>query len=373
LKIEVPKGDLQFSPHEWFRTTAFKQNATVFETGLSGYCMDTEKLFKDVDELKGQLLQRTFSIFKPDTVSLYSFGNTVVSIGIGNESQASITIYSVEEAQIRLIAKTLASHLTSATPKGQIGMLVSEYGSLVIKPMGIVGKPLIRDNYTEKVLEGYDAIKQQLVAESPFGRLHILEGPAGTGKSYMIRALMEELESQFVFVPGSMVSELAKPHFIPTIMDRTGSLEDIEFDTISPSFSKPKENEKNDPLILVIEDADSIITDRNRNNMEVLSTLLNLGDGILGDLSNIRMVMSTNSTLDQVDKAAKRAGRLGKHVKLNYLTRDQATAAYKNIVGKDFAGDWKTEITLADIYAEANEDTKRSFSDTPKVERQPYA
>ncbi len=62
--------------------------------------------------------------------------------------------------------------------------------------------------------------------------------------------------------------------------------------------------------VFVIEDAENIIIDRNRNASLAVSALLNLADGLLSDCLNIQIICSFNTDLSRVDNALMRKGRL---------------------------------------------------------------
>ena len=62
--------------------------------------------------------------------------------------------------------------------------------------------------------------------------------------------------------------------------------------------------------ILIIEDADDIISKRGYGGGFNISSLLNMSDGILGDCLRIQIICTFNSVLANIDKALLRKGRL---------------------------------------------------------------
>jgi hypothetical protein len=82
-----------------------------------------------------------------------------------------------------------------------------------------------------------------------------------------------------------MASSLGSPQIIPLMLENTNS-------------------------ILVIEDAENIVIDRNQNGNSPVSTILNMSDGLVSDCLNIQIICSFNTDLTNVDKALLRKGRL---------------------------------------------------------------
>ena len=93
-----------------------------------------------------------------------------------------------------------------------------------IIPVGLSGVELLRDNYSEDVLRGFDKTVKDFHEQSPSGRLVLLEGCPGSGKTYLVRALMNAVpNSKFVIVPPHMISGLADPGLIITFLQEMDS------------------------------------------------------------------------------------------------------------------------------------------------------
>lgn len=116
--------------------------------------------------------------------------------------------------------------------------------------------------------------------------LFILFGVPGSGKSTMIKHLTSLVDREFIYVPVGMVSQLASPDMMSFLMEKKNS-------------------------ILVLEDAEKAVRTREDNaDSSVVSTLLNLTDGILGNVLNISIIATYNAERETVDKAFLRKGRL---------------------------------------------------------------
>ena len=77
---------------------------------------------------------------------------------------------------------------------------------------------------------------------------------------------------------------------------------------------------KHPDSILIIEDAETAIKDRNiTGNTNAVSNILNLTDGILGECLKIQIVATFNTERTQIDKALLRKGRLVTEYKFENL------------------------------------------------------
>ena len=85
-----------------------------------------------------------------------------------------------------------------------------------------VESTFIPDNYEPKVLEGFNRIKADLESDKPHGRIGILDGPPGTGKTHLVRGLLTTVSGEdvnFVFVSPKDVAHLADPSFLPALVN----------------------------------------------------------------------------------------------------------------------------------------------------------
>lgn len=170
--------------------------------------------------------------------------------------------------------------------KPKISLLVSSpITGLDVKPMEIT-KPnfKIDDNYNDDFKETHQIILRRLSKKNDKG-LVLLHGLPGTGKTSYIRHLCATLKKQIIFLSPSMAEAMTDPGLISLLIDNPNS-------------------------IFVIEDAENIITDREKNGNSPVSALLNISDGLLSDCLNIQIICSFNTPLSKVDSALLRKGRL---------------------------------------------------------------
>jgi hypothetical protein len=232
----------------------------------------------------------------------------------------------------------------------QVFVITKRGGDLYLDSIGMGAVTLERENYHPDVIEGYDYVVSELQSTSPAGRLVLLEGPPGTGKTFMIRGLVDDVpKATFVIVPPKMIGELGSPEIVPLLVE---------------------EKRRGVPLIFILEDADEAVTRRTKGSgdkLPIVSSVLNLGDGILGSLLDVRVVATTNAPEVRLDTAVTRKGRLLKRLTLKRLEADQAGGVLARLVGEEKAltgGDppWHIKATngdnnhnpsLADVYMHA--------------------
>lgn len=154
-------------------------------------------------------------------------------------------------------------------------------------------------------------------------KLVLLHGDPGTGKTTYIKYLAHELGKKVLFLPPFMAESIVNPDFVPFLME-------------------------NKDCVLIIEDAEKVIGDRQSSGSSVgVSNLLNLSDGILGDILNINIIATFNMSKERIDKALLRKGRLIAEHRFGPLSVDDTNKLLKE-VGKGITSD--KEMTLAEIY-----------------------
>lgn len=248
-------------------------------------------------------------------------------------------------------------------PEGKVFVLLPTAHGLNAQSIGVGAIPLIRDNYRPDVLQGYDRVVKDLQAENPLGRLTILDGCPGTGKTYLIRALLSDLPNlKFMILPSNMLSNLTGPELLAALIDANDTNDEnpVNDDDYflkriqngeNPVPDDPKVGRKK-PLILIVEDADACLSSRSSDNVSAISAALNLSDGIVGNLLNLRIVTTTNIELDEIDPAIMRPGRLSQRIEVGKLDPAQAEEIYKRLGGKEDI-DWEGRkfIPLSDVYS----------------------
>lgn len=260
-----------------------------------------------------------------------------------------INCVTTNKAILDKVIALFKQHVNMEDKRNVLHMLSSDARSTDLMEIGVLSEPLGRSNYSTAVLDNYDYVIKQFNSKKPAGRLLILNGLPGTGKTYIIRGLLSDLAGgTFLLLPPDMVADISKPQLIETISDAA------------------KNKFSNGPLYLIIEDADAALLRRGADNMNLISTLLNLGDGLLGSAFDLRVIATTNANKLDIEPAIMRPGRLCSLINLDKLSSDHANElfiklnpkkweAYQKKVFPNKATWFTNAVTLADVYLSASE------------------
>ena len=267
------------------------------------------------------------------------FGNPngeYISVNIDCNQAVAVdgVLNSVEEAS-KLRDLWLSEYLEqSGTAKGRIHIIGKTSNGLGLFELGT---PITRfEPLNYPAIQGdYNHIKDCLNSSDPCGRLILIEGSPGTGKSYLIRSLVASLNCVAIFVPSGLVGALSGPDLAPILLSQR--------------------EEVNRPIVLILEDADSALIDRKAGNLDSLSSMLNLGDGLFGQLADVRIIATTNAEKTQFDPAILRPGRLCRHLITKTLSRAEATTVYRRLVPESDYTFYQV-ASLAEIYRKARLD-----------------
>ena len=221
---------------------------------------------------------------------------------------------------------------------GIVYTLAKKQGTYVVNQTGTAGIPLERGNYSDVVLDGYDFIVSEMNTDSPTGRLTVLSGSPGTGKTYIVRSLLRESkDATFVLISPHLVKELGDPEILPCL---TALKEDVT-----------------GPMVLILEDADQCLAPRQAGNMSTVQALLNLGDGILGSILDMRILATTNAKTGDFDEAVRRPGRLSRHLEVGLLNAKTANAVVERLLADVQPSNpverFSSDTSLAEAYARA--------------------
>lgn len=324
---------------------SLKENNTLFYSSFSGQI--SEEHLKELHQI---LKKENFFNFYEQWFSQYYYkqfllkkespGYILLSVEAQHNDHAAITaVFSNDnDEQHQNIKKEFKTRIKSLSiaiedDRGTVYMLGSTQVGYQLFELGCAGITLEKINYPENVIKDYEEIRDQLESSTPQGRLVILNGEPGTGKTYLVRSLLKDVKkSVFVFIPPHLVSHLVDPNFIPTLLQLV-------------------KDEGSVNITLVVEDADLILLKRAGDNMPSISSILNFTSGIVGDMLNVKIVATTNAKRLDLDHAVLRDGRLLKHVEIGPLTPEKCKEVYKNLTGEE--KDFKTSLILGSVYKQA--------------------
>lgn len=266
------------------------------------------------------------------------------SDAIDDSPRANITAYAESSAQAEVTMNELiAEYQSKAAPTSgaKIGILSRSSWGLNAQRIYLSDKQTVqKDKLDTYYGEGAETWGDELMSSMTTRRygLSILTGPPGTGKTTFLRSLASWLATThiFYFISAGTFHEVKSGDFVEFVM--RGS--------------------KNSSMrrVLILEDADVLLRTRGLDNQEKVSTLLNITDGILGDALGLHVICTLNGSMDELDPALVRPGRLVAHRNFRLLTSDEAMELSVHL-GKE-PPEGRGDVSLAEIF---NRDTSEEI------------
>ena len=282
-----------------------------------------------------------FQKYIPEGILMYVFNYQVIIILIGiylilqkkNSLGLAISFIGLYLYLQRFFSEYFEKYISK---EAKVSILLKDNSGFDLKTHTIKPHRIDLDlMYNDDFMEVQTRVKHTITNENK--GIVLLHGIAGSGKTNYIKWLTSQIPNKkFIFIPTTMISSLTDPSFIGVLVDNQNS-------------------------VLVLEDCENYIAERTtlNSNTDVVSSILNIADGMLSDVLECQLICTFNSDISKIDSALLRKGRLIAEYKFRELTVEKSNAYLKSI-GKDITVDEPRSL------AELTNMDEKSLKDTTK-------
>ena len=144
----------------------------------------------------------------------------------------------------------------------------------------------------------------------------------------MIRHLITTFPKNYVLVTNTLASHLASPEFISFMLDHRNS-------------------------VFILEDCEQILMSREQTVSGAIANILNMSDGLMSDIFNVKFICTFNADINKIDEAILRKGRCFANYEFKPLCKEKTKALLEKL---NIHKDDPQPMTLAEIYNYNNED-----------------
>lgn len=291
---------------------------------IHGTCPTSDESIKNHPELEGQ------NDYLSAIGFLYYDKKYLIYLDLGNFNPILSFYYDQEYFSDIEYFKTIGNQIkkylyyVDDSPKEANLKLVyydAKEGFQTLKSKINVTKINLKENYNDDIISVHNKLVNFIKSRNT--GLCLLRGEPGTGKSYYLRYLLTEYPNNYIFIPNSITSHLTSPDFLSFMIENKDS-------------------------VFILEDCEQVLFNRelNPSNMGI-SGILNIADGLMSDVLNIKFICTFNTDINNIDKALLREGRCIINYEFKPLSVDK-TAHLLDKLGKKVEN--CCEMTLAQIY-----------------------
>ena len=192
----------------------------------------------------------------------------------------------------------------------------------------------VEENYNDDFLPIYKDIVDFLNRRE--SGIVIARGKMGSGKTSLIRHLITCVPMHYIFITNGIAEHLGSPEFTSFLLENKDS-------------------------VFILEDCEQILRKRTDTNFfgSGIANILNMSDGLLSDIFNIKFICTFNADMTLIDEALLRKGRCFANYEFKELSSDKTA---KLLQKRGFDVKDPKPMTLAEIYNFSSKD----YSEKPK-------
>ena len=314
-KLSLLKNDFELFNNAGNYVNCYRMFFAYYKIIPNFICIDgiDDKLFKKWfekayhDEIIQQHYRQDFITEKKELEFSDHFYLLKNGVMLNIEYTSIYVLYSEEQSTIaKLLFQEIKKFIKISKRTTDISLIYAQNGELNTKELHLKKPKIDFDiHYNEDFQPIHKEIVKQLNKKDIKG-LYLFHGQPGTGKSTYIKYLIHQLKKKVIFISPKMAGELDNLSMTPFLLDNRNT-------------------------VLVIEDAEELITSREEVRNSNLSMLLNLTDGLLGESLGIQIIATFNTDVRNIDKALLRKGRLSTIYEFKNLSLDRTNALLQKL------------------------------------------
>ena len=271
--------------------------------------------------------------------------SALVHAGSNSEHELDVTVVDLSETTARAIMKKIrkrVEHLPTP-PVDRVPMrfwFATPQGPRTnTRQLDVPSWEEISRNYSHLAKQELARLHALHPGDMGTGRIIVLHGPAGTGKTTAIRSLAREwrrwCDFEYIIDPEELLTQGS--YLVNVVLAEDNSPEDV------PTQSVIGETLAYKWRLLILEDAEEFIRSDVKDRVgQALARLLNIGDGLIGQGLKLMILITTNAKIDGLHPAITRAGRCVAEIEVPLLSGEEASR-WLNRPGQ-------REMTLADAF-----------------------
>jgi hypothetical protein len=291
-EVSWPQYDSIHNPHEYFAVRGWH---AITASGA----WDLDRM---IQELPLSFSDALVSARKIDEMKFWNLGfqlpdKTILSLHRRSATDSILRIWapSLDQARGQLSALE-AQYLCRSKRKAQPTTILVLSARPDLETRAVPVKVPVRSskqvglNYGTEFAKWSDSFLSAL--RSNDAGLSIFSGQAGTGKTTYVRYIAHKLRRshRFYFIPVDLFPTVTGPKAMDFWLAQNAIHEKSR-------------------KVLLIEDAETLLMHRAQTDANI-SDVLNLADGFLGDVLRLHLICTTNASIQRLDPAVIRPGRL---------------------------------------------------------------
>lgn len=286
----------------------------------------------DVEDLgEFELKDTEDKIIETTKCTVYQWKNNRILLG-DNWIEFKGVIFSLDEQFPDVLSQCIVTSKKDSA--NLIFVSVSSRGGFVKKLLPVNEVDIDYDiNYNEDF--PYERIEELLTKGN--SELLLFWGIPGSGKTSFLRKMIKDNpDTNFYWLDSSMFSMINSTEFMEFLLDCKGG-------------------------VFILEDCESILKDRETNYNNLITPILNISDGMLGDSLQLKFICTFNTDINNVDEALLRKGRLSLKYEFKKLSKERVQKLFDKLNIEATATE---DMSLCDVY---NYETETGQKEKKKI------